>query len=181
MNDGLKLDEMGEVTEIETNYFIRAKPGLDYLVVIAGVSAVASSADFTHPNISGKVRKIHEFKRYYRGGGKKWFSKPGVDFYFCIPKSAILIKKEKGYSFIKAQINGVDVSFNVSGGTSGDGWCDYLSDYVNISVGHCKRDLMKLAEVAIQSAWVEIPTEKNIEIWESLMAKAITKGNKKIR
>jgi hypothetical protein len=58
---------------------------------------------------------------------------------------------EKGYSYVPAEINGVKVKFNVSGG-SGNGWTDWLHTRTTISVNHPVRDLKKIAEVAIRNS-----------------------------
>lgn len=126
----------------------------DYIVVVAGVDARTPSAKFVHPNVAVSCKKIHNFKHYLRGGGKKWTAKPGIDFYFVIPKSQIKILPQEPSSYIKSEINGLKVSFNVSGGTI-DGWTDWLGSTAWIGVGLSKRDLKKLAEVAVIGSEME--------------------------
>ncbi len=106
-------------------YEIEIEPG-DFLMVKAGATADKATAHFKHPNVAVTARTIHEFKHYRRNGSKFWTARAGVDHYFVIPRTAIKMLPKKGYSFIPAEINGVRVSFNVSGGGDGRVWTDYL-------------------------------------------------------
>ena len=106
------------------------------------------AAAFTHPNVLLKEACVHEFKHYRRGGGKFWTAAAGYNCYFAIPKSAVRLHPEPGYSYIKAQVAGVEVVFNVSGGTL-NGWTDWIRNPVSISVNHPLRALRQLADAAL--------------------------------
>ena len=137
----------GGVIHLSTDYHVSVPEG-PCLIIRAGAGLGSRAAAFTHPNVLEREPTVHHFKHYRSGGGKYWTSKAGVNFYFAIPKEQILLHPEPGYSYVKAQINGQEVVFNVSGG-SFDGWTDFLSNPVEISVNHPVRALRKLAEAAL--------------------------------
>jgi hypothetical protein len=109
-----------------------------------------------------------------QSGSKFWTAKAGMDFYFVIPRSAVKMLPEKGHSYIPAEINGVKVTFNVSGGTA-NGWTDYLHARTTIAVNHKLADLKKIAEVAVRNSPFEpmgvIPLEDETR-WNQLAARA---------
>lgn len=148
------LSECGTLLVVDgtpgEQYQVEIDPG-DYLVIRAGASAGKPSARFSHPNVAASGRSIHEFKHYRQNGGKFWTARAGVDFYFVVPRSAIKMLPEKGHSYVPAEINGVKVKFNVSGGTA-NGWTDWLHTRTEISVGHSIRDLKKIAEVSVRNS-----------------------------
>jgi hypothetical protein len=150
-----------------------------YLVIMAVVAAGKAAAKFNHPNVAASARRVHGFKHYRRSGSKFWTVRAGVDFYFVIPRSAIKMLPEKGHSYVPAEINGVKVRFNVSGGTS-NGWTDFLHTSTTISVGHGIRDLKKLAEVAVRNSEFEPIVPKTLDAdqeadWQRLTAR-LSKG-----
>lgn len=157
--DQLQLDE---------DYFINIEPG-EFMILKVGQDARKSVSKFQHPNVSAIVKNLHEFKHHRRGGSKFWTAKPGIDFYLVIPKSEITILPEKGYSYPKGIINGVKVTFNVSGCGCGI-WIDHIGNKVSISVGHSKRDMKKLADVAVkQDIEVKSMDESEERRWHELM------------
>ena len=105
--------------------------------------------DFNHANVAATKDTTFEFKHYEAGGGKHWTRKPGRQFWFVVPSSKIRILPEKGYSYVRAEINGVAIRFNVSGGTWGPGWRDWVNDRPHVLVGHTLRDMKKIADVAL--------------------------------
>ena len=147
----------------DPKYWVEIEPG-DYLFVEMGFVVGKAGARFKHPNIAKTVRRVYGFKHYLRSGAKRWTHAPGVSHYFIIPKSAIKLLPEKGYSYIPAEINGIKIVFNVSGGGGGD-WTDYLRTQTQISVNHPKAALKKIAEVALPpgSCPFEIPEIKPTE------------------
>ena len=182
MTESKLLSECGSVLVIDDRpgeqYQVEIEPG-DYLVIRAGVSSGKASAKFSHPNVAASARTVHEFKHYRRTGSKFWTARAGVDFYFVIPRSVIKMLPEKGYSYIPAEINGVKVRFNVSGGTS-NGWTDWLTTSTTISVGHGMRNLKKLAEVAVRNSPFEPIVPKTLDAseeadWQRLTAR-LSKG-----
>jgi len=143
----LNLPIEGGLLHLTTDYHISVPEG-PCLIIRAGAGLDSRAAAFTHPNVLEREPTVHHFKHYRPGGGKYWTSKAGVNFYFAIPKEQILLHPEPGYSYVKAQINGQEVVFNVSGG-SFDGWTDFLTNPVEISVNHPVRVLRQLAEAAL--------------------------------
>lgn len=166
----VELDNKEKIIEVNPSYFIKVCAG-ENIVLIAGVDAKSKQADFTHPNLSGSEKTIHEFKHYRKNGSKFWTSKAGVDFYFVIPKSEIKIYPQEGYSYVYAVVNGVQVVLNVSGGGSNN-WTDYVDSFCRISVGHGIKTLKKLAEVAVpEKLNLKTLDEYETKRWESNKAK----------
>lgn len=156
----------------------------EFLVVNMGFSANKAGARFTHPNIAATSKSVHEFKHYRNNGSKFWTSRAGINHYFVIPRNKITLLPEKGYSYIKAEINGVKVSFNVSSGGT-NGWTDFLRTFTSTSVNHKLSDLKKVAEVAVRNSHLEpIPVKQLDEHdearWNILMAKATPDIKEKI-
>lgn len=159
-------------------YGVEVEPG-EFLVIEAGSLVGSPASRFAHPNIALTAKRIYHFKHYYPNGRKSWTSKAGVSFYLIVPRSAVQLLPEKGYSYIPGVINDVTVKFNVSGGTTnGGGWTDWLHTRTQISVGHCLRDLKRLAAVAVRGTPLEpIPGGEmdpdEARGWERLAAKQI--------
>ena len=181
------------LSECGTEYIIDAaepyKVAIDageYLVIEAGATVGKAGASFTHPNISETAKRIYHFRTYYASGHKRWRCRAGVSHYFVIPRSAVTLLPEKGCSYVHALINGVKVSFNVSGG-GGPGWTDYLHTHTQISVNHKVSDLKKIAAVAVRGTkyegFVQIAdplTADEEKTWNLLSAKANGKLKAKI-
>lgn len=179
MTESKLMSECGTKLVLDDNpaekYQIEIEPG-DYLVIEVGGKVGKPVANFKHPNIALSVPKIYEFKHYRHGGGKFYTSAAGISHYLVIPRNKITLLPEKGYSYVKAVINGVKVSFNVTGIGSG-GWTDVVHTQTQISVNHPLRDVKKLAEVAVRGTAMEpIVTEQfdagDKAHWELLAAKA---------
>jgi len=164
MTEPKLLSECGTLLVVDgtpgEQYQVEIEPG-DYLVIRAGASVGKPSARFGHPNVAASGRSVHEF-RHYRQGGKFWTARAGVDFYFVVPRTAIKMLPEKGHSYVPAEINGVRVRFNVSGGTA-NGWTDWLHTCTEISVNHPVRDLKKIAEVSVRNSPFEPVVVKPLE------------------
>ena len=143
--------------EKDSGYRVEIEPG-EYLVIEVGCDIGKSTAKFTHPNIALSVPKVYGFKHYRHGGSKFWTHRAGLSHYFVIPRSVVKLLPEKGYSYVPAEINGVRVSFNVTGGAGFDGpgiWTDWLKTHTQISVGHKLADLKRIAEVAVRGTSME--------------------------
>ena len=158
----------------------------EHFVIIFGGTAGHASFNFQHPNIAHYSKKIMEFKHYHPIRGKFWTNSAGIDMFFVIPSNKIYILPEKGYSYVQAEINGVKVSLNVSGGTT-NGWTDYLGNIVHACVNMKIKDLKKIAEVAERGTSLEPIktkelTEEDLKLWEekaSTYSKDIKKNKEK--
>ena len=137
----------GGPIHLASDYHVETPAG-PALILRAGAMLGKPAAGFTHPNVLLKEPCVHEFKHYRKGGGKFWTAAAGYNFYFAIPKAAVRLHPEPGYSYIKAQVAGVEVVFNVSGGTL-NGWTDWIRNPVSISVNHPLRALRQLADAAL--------------------------------
>ena len=169
------MSECGGVYFVDTDYKVEIDAG-DFLVVSVGFGANKAAAKFSHPNIAATEKVIHEFKHYRKGGSKFWTSRAGVDHYLVIPKSAIKLLPEKGYSYTPAEINGVKVAFNVTGVGNG-GWTDIIHINTSISVNHKIGDFKKLCEVAVRGTVMEPIVCNGLEAgreaeWDKLAAAA---------
>lgn len=122
------------------------------IVLRFGQKYASPAATFAHPKLLARVHVVHEFKHYRGNGSKFWTARAGVDLYFAVPVDRVEIKRAKGYSYVAARCNGVELVFNVSGGTEGNGWSDFVRPVVEVSVGHTIADLRKIAEVALSPA-----------------------------
>ena len=145
----------------------------DYLVVCMGFTFDKAAANFNHPNMVSSRKVVHEFKHYWQNGRKFWTAKAGVDHYMVIPKTAITMLPEKGYSYVPVMINGVKVKFSVTGGTM-NGWTDYVSQFVHTNVNYKLADLKKILEVAVRGTSLEpIPfkdqDESEIQSWDIIV------------
>ena len=146
-------------------YEVEIEPG-DYLVVEFGAVMGRPGAKFQHPNVAASGKTVYEFKHYRHGGSKFWTAKAGVSHYFVIPRSAVKMIPEEGLSYVKAEINGVKVSFNVSGGGGSGLWTDWLKTATQVSVNHPVRDLKKVAEVAVRGTSMEPLVVKQMDVGE---------------
>jgi hypothetical protein len=182
--DKILMSDCGETLTVEKDYLIKVPP-CQNIIIEMGADVTKAAHKFSHPNIVTSIKRIYEFKHYRKNGSKFWTSKAGVSHYIIVPKNQIQICLEKGYSYVKAEINGVIVHFNVCGGTSDTGWADYLSPSMSISVNHKIRDMKKIAEVAIKDVTLEefiLSIKSDIETsdidqWEK-MAKRASKNLK---
>ena len=179
MTEPKLLSECGTTMVVDSTegnqYQVAIEPG-DYLVVCAGATVGKASANFKHPNVAASGKVVHEFKHYHKSGRKSWSARAGMDFIFVIPRSAIKMLPEKGYSYVPAEINGVKVRFNVGGGTA-NGWTDWLRTTTKIGVNHKVSDLKKLADVAVRNSPMEpmvmTPLDADRETeWNRLAARA---------
>ena len=171
-------------------YDIEIEAG-DYLVVVMGFGVDKAASRFKHPNISASYKKVHEFKHYRKNGGKFWTSKAGIDHVFVIPRDKITIIPEMGYSYIKAEINGVKVVFSVSGGSCRGGWADYLNNTTHTCINHKLEDVKKIAEVSVKFEAISNIAKMNneekilagseLERWNELAAKFDNKKKKEVK
>jgi len=167
-------------------YDIEIEAG-DYLVVVMGFGVDKAASRFKHPNISASYKKVHEFKHYRKNGGKFWTSKAGIDHVFVIPRDKITIIPEMGYSYIKAEINGVKVVFSVSGGSCRGGWADYLNNTTHTCINHKLEDVKKIAEVSVRdSRYVDRVIVNDVNgvdenRWNELAAKFDNKKKKEVK
>jgi hypothetical protein len=170
MTESKLLSDCGPVLVVDgtpgEQYQVEIEPG-DYLVIRAGATAGKASARFSHPNVAASGKVIHEFKHYRSGGSKFWSARAGVDHYFVVPRTAVKLLPVKGYSYIPAEINGIKVRFNVSGGTA-NGWTDWLRTSVVISVNHKVSDLKKIAEVSVRNSQFEPIVHKPLDAGDEI-------------
>lgn len=171
----------------DPQYYINSAEG-DNLLIIASVIADKRNASFDHPNVLLHRPEVLEFKYYRHNGGKYWVAKPGIAFYFLVPKDRIELVPEQGYSYVKVLIGGKKFTLSVSGGTSGNGgWCDYIGNVAHIGVGHPVRDLKTLADNSLSPETLPLDftfperedsteeRERELQHWQCLLAEKIAR------
>ena len=147
----MRMDLAGDTFQVGADYQVKLPPSA-HLIVIAGAHLGEPGYDFDHPNVAVKKSELFEFKHYHRTRGKFWTSKPGISFYFVLPKAQIELLPEKGYSYVPVLIHGRKCRLNVSGGGDGSGWTDYVGPLAHIGCGWSRKDLKLLAEIAVSPA-----------------------------
>ncbi|MCU0981794.1 MAG: hypothetical protein MUF25_21805 [Pirellulaceae bacterium] len=147
----VSLSELAGRVEIEAGYFVEL-PDTESLVFVAGGNYPAAATRYDHANVAAKQDKVFLTRSYLPDGRKRWIQHAGRDFYFVIPRSRIALVFAKGYSFVPVLVNGQTLHLNVSGGTCGDGWSDFVRQQVSVGIGFSKQKLDLLAEVALPPA-----------------------------
>ena len=146
----IQLTPEGGTIDLAPDYHIDVAK-CDHLIIRAGVTLnKPAAAGFSHSNLIQRAETLHWFKRQLPQGGKRWWSRAGVDFFFAIPKAQIAVSEQPGYSYVHAEIGGVPVTFNISGGTE-NGWTDWVRENVSIGINHPIRDLKRIADAAISA------------------------------
>lgn len=154
-NTEITMDKVGLKYDLEEGYSVELPEG-KYLVVCAGVEYGSTASKFEHENILQVRKSVHNFRAYWPSGYKRWRSKPGIDFFFAIPKERITVIPEKGYSYVPIEIGGERFNLNVSGGGNGVLWTDYVSQGSSIGIFTSKKKLKVVADNAI------IPTDYSV-------------------
>ena len=172
----MNFAEMGTEYKVNDKYSIQIAKG-DYLAIEVPVLYGSSAAKFDHVNIKATNRKVLEFKHYRSGGSKFWTAKPGLSYVFLLPKEKIELNEEKsGYSYVHVVIGGQDYCLSVSGGTSGNGWTDWIPQGSSTFVHHSAKKLQAIADAAdydgdiFLSSCVRVPDEHEQKYYRRLCA-----------
>lgn len=142
----VNLAQAGDDIKVNDDYKIFFAPG-DYVILRFKATDGHRSCNFGHPNLALKTKTTHEF----RSANKRWSKKSGCNLFFLINKKDINIYLEKGYSFIHAEVNGVDLTFSVCGADI-DGWKDVAGRQIETNLNPKISDLKKISEVAFRDA-----------------------------
>jgi len=156
------------VLKVADDYQILIEPGELFLIEVP-CDASHCSAQFKHPNIARTVSRTLHYRHYHAGGSKSWEERDGICHYFAVPRKEITLIPEKGYSYVKAIINGAEVTFNVSGGTHGNGWGDFLHIHTSLCSNNPIATLKAIAEVSVRGSEFE-PVRTPEEIEEAFYA-----------
>lgn len=140
--------DIHEPVVLESGYRIRVTAG-NHFTVVASVTYPSAAIDWDHPNIAAKQDRVLYKKAYWPSGRKKWFSQPGRDFMFVIPRNKIELVCSPGYSYVPVLINGHRYTLNVSGGSGEGGWTDYVGSVVHVGIGRAIQHLKQLADAAM--------------------------------
>jgi len=145
------LAKLPLTAEIVHNYFIQQEPG-DILILRVGCTNDHASSHFESDKLLAKSPEVLEFKTYLPGGGKRWNSKAGCELFFAVPKSALLVCEEEGYSYPKVLIAGEKFSLNVSGGSypgKPSAWLDYIRNTASTNCNLPNKTLKAIASAAL--------------------------------
>jgi hypothetical protein len=130
----------------------------DYTIIVPDVdtfklgfpfTAKHAAAKFKHPAIIESMPDKLEFKHSSNSGSKHWTSESGIIHYLTVRRQDVEIIPKQGHSYVFARINGAEVVFNVSGGTSPDGWSDWLRPEMEMCANHKLTDFEKVCAVAV--------------------------------
>lgn len=87
---------------------------------------------------------VFEYKHSNGQGAKWWTAAAGIEIYFAFPVEKIEVVLECGYSYPEILIAGKSYKLNVSGGTSGQGWHDWVYNGSGMMVNLPVKDLEHL-------------------------------------
>lgn len=176
------ISELPNVVQIEEDYSVAFK-NEDYIVLIAGVVYPNKNTEFDAPNLAARSNHIFECKTSYPNGRKQWRAYAGVDFYFVVPKNKITLIPEKGYSYVPIMIDGTKFVLNVSGGSHGKGWQDWVHTSAQLcGLKFTKKNLNLLNKVALSPEECNrrdikpiIRTEERVKVLHDLIAAFVCK------
>jgi hypothetical protein len=143
----VRMDQVQGQWKAGSDYTVVVPPG-DFLTLRMGVDIDHPLFSKDLPNQLGKALELFGFKHYQPH--KHWTHRPGVNFYFRIPKSSIKLLPYKGYSYPYIQIGDLVLTLNTSGGSgTGNGWYDYISEVATTAVNHPVANLKYIASHAV--------------------------------
>jgi len=103
--------------------------------------------DFTHQNARSNPA-TYEIKR--SEPTKHWLQKSGVTHSFLVPRAAIEMPTECGWSYPEVTIGGQKIPLNTSGGSSEQhNWADYIDAEVNTFLNLHPAMLNAIADASI--------------------------------
>jgi hypothetical protein len=120
----------------------------EYVTIVMGQTIERPAARFQHSNLVAAQPKVFYFKHYLANGRKRWTNKVGIDLYFVVPKSQILVMAKEGYSYPEVVIGGEIIRLNVSGG-GGDPWVDWIRCVSHASVNYPVKSLRAVAQTSL--------------------------------
>ena len=143
----IPLSQVDGSIEIAPNYRVEVEAG-EFLTLTIPCLYGTPAARVESPGIVARVDQLLEFKHYLPNGGKRWTAKAGTVLYVVLPKSAIELVLECGYSYVPVVINGVKTCLNVTGMGAG-GWVDLVRGTVEISCGHTAAQVRAIASMGV--------------------------------
>lgn len=96
----------------------------------------------THPAIKYRTERVYECCAGEKPNRRYW-QEDGVEIAVDVPRRLIQLVPVCGYSYPKLKVAGVDVTLNVTGGTSprrlqpqGAEWCDFIYEAPHTRLNH---------------------------------------------
>jgi len=152
----MNFAEIIDKLKVNDEYSIQVAKG-DYLAINVPVLYGSSAAKFDHANIKAMKREVFEFKHYRKNGSKFYTEKPGFSYLFLVPKENIELNTEKsGYSYVYVIIGGQEYCLSVSGGTSEDGWTDWVFQGCSALVQSSIKKIKPIADAATYDGIIDI-------------------------
>jgi len=162
--------------DADDNYTVEFSPH-EHIVLRASALWGTASSRFQHDKMVACQTTVLEFKHEARNGRKHWTAKPGIEFWFVVPKAKLELVREKGYSYVPVKLNGVSFRLNVSGGTAkSKGWTDWVGEHADTCCGFKAKHLralfaaaMTLEECKAAGVVVDLKPREPCR-WQSLVA-----------
>ena len=133
--------------QVLPGYVIEFDPE-DYVTIVMGQTIERPAARYQHPNLVAVQPKVFYFKHYLASGRKRWTNKVGIELYFVVPKSQILVVGKEGHSYPEVVIGGETIRLNVSGGGS-DPWVDWIRCVSHGCINYPVKALRAVAQAAL--------------------------------
>jgi hypothetical protein len=133
--------------QVLPGYVIEFEPE-DYIAIVMGQTIDRPAARFQHPNLVAAQPKVFCFKHYLASGRKRWTNKVGIEFYFVVPKSQILVVGKEGHSYPEVVVGGETIRLNVSGGGGGP-WVDWIRCVSHACINYSVKVLRAVAQAAL--------------------------------
>lgn len=173
-----QLNGRHEISENGSSYIWSLPKGRAMLIVAPVEIRAGDCLSFGHPNLVARIGKAFEYKHTRDNGSKRWTAAPGFEYWFLIPLDKIELIPEPGYSYVKVNIDGVPFTMNVSGGTSGQSWKDWVGDIAHLCgtrafntklLNHLANAALPPSEIG--NLEVHRPDERDRAYFEQLVAK----------
>lgn len=133
--------------QVLPGYVIEFEPE-DYITIVLGQTIDRPAARFQHTNLVAAQPKVFYFKHYLASGRKRWTNKVGIELYFVVPKSQILVVGKEGHSYPEVVIGGETIRLNVSGG-GGDPWVDWIRCVSHACINYPVKVLRAVGQAAL--------------------------------
>jgi hypothetical protein len=154
----------------QDRYYVLVEPGLYQLIEVPVVDPALCALNPPNLLLPKRPARI----QVYKHGA----ATPGMLFLFLVPRSVMRVVLEPGYSWPIVLIAGLEVRFNVTGGSvlkDPGAWGDFVYLYASLALVHSRKVIEHIAAVAIapQSASPEgitlsIPDEEKQRLRASL-------------
>ena len=141
----------GKLVQVKVKNYVSV-PDVDRYILSTIVKPEGAVGKFDHPNVLVRRHYPAEMRRYYHGGGKRWFTRLTMEYVFVIPAGSIFLLPEEGGGYPPVVIADVPMKLSCTGGTANGGWTDWLRPSLSAIVSNRLCALKALASVALAPA-----------------------------